>query len=72
MNSIHKEIIDHYHSEAHTTIYKSISKKNEKIRESLSEVRLTRIYNEIYQTTLDLYNTVVNSIYKRFKNVSDE
>ena len=72
MNTVHKEIMDHYHSEAHTTIYKSISKKSGKIRESLSEVRLTRIYNEIYHEINDLYNTAIGSIYKRFKNVSDE
>lgn len=72
MNPLSKEIMHHYQSEAHTTIYKSISKKNEKIRELLVKIRRTRIYNDIYHIMIDLHNTAIGSIYKRFKNVSDD
>lgn len=72
MNTVHKEIMDHYHTEANTTIYHSISKKNEKIRESLTKIRRTRIYNKIYHIIIDLHNTAMDSIHNEFANVSDE
>lgn len=72
MNPLKREITVHYYSEASSTIYQSILKKNKKIRESLSEIRTTVLYNDIYHIINGLYNTAFADLSEGYTDVSND